>query len=186
MYLYWRDHQGWLHQGMEGSQVKKYQIICPSLKTNVSSCDTIAKQKTLISNYKSAIGAQSFEKQLEAVYKHTFTLMLQSPTQRSADKDNCMAMWTILFSTPSINWTTQNVNYREEWIEFIGQHKSIKGINRDQWNHVLKFARLSLADEKLRFHSEEQSWPSIIDEFAASIKKKMQFKRGVEGSEMEF
>jgi DCN1-like protein 1/2 len=110
--------------------------------------------------------------------------MLQSSAQRSADKDTCVSMWSILFAPPSIDWTTANVDWRDEWLQFINDHKSIKGINRDQWNHVLKFAKLSLEDETLEFHSEEQSWPSIIDEFADLMKGKIKALK--EDGEMEF
>ena len=104
------------------------------------------------------------------VYKHTFDLLLQSG-QRSAEKSTCIDSWRILLSAPAFDWSSPSFNWLEEWIRFIEGPSSVKGISRDQWNHVLKFAKLTQNDENLSFHSEEQSWPALIDEFVSHVKE---------------
>jgi DCN1-like protein 1/2 len=81
-------------------------------------------------------------------------------------------MWALLLSQPSLHWVTPQMNWLEQWIAFVTGPCTAKGISRDLWNHVLKFARLTLDDESLSWHSEEQSWPAIIDEFAEYMRKK--------------
>ncbi|KAF2663492.1 hypothetical protein BT63DRAFT_120646 [Microthyrium microscopicum] len=148
------------------------------------SCDTITKQKNAIASYKANLGADTNKKVLENVYKHAFTLLMQSPQQRSADKEACIEIWKILLSAPSLDWRAPNAPWLKLWIDFIQKRQSVKVITRDQWNHVLKFATESMADPTLGFHSEEQSWPSIIDEFAAEMKEYLSKSQASE--EMEF
>jgi len=150
-----------------------FMMIALSLRSNSTRSDTISKQKSLVKSSKSSIGQPDHAKQLEDVYKNTFALMLQGAGARTAGKEHCIDMWSLLFSPPSLDWKSENVNWLQEWTNFITDSESIKGINRDQWNHVLKFAKLTLEDETLSFHSDEQSWPSIIDEFAEVMKKKI-------------
>jgi DCN1-like protein 1/2 len=111
--------------------------------------------------------------------------MMQNQGQRSADKVMCIEFWKVLLSAPSLEWSSPAFKWRDEWIEFVTNHKSIKTVSRDQWNHVLKFARLSLADPTLGFHNEEQSWPSVIDEFVDHVKA-LQGGAKAAGEEMEF
>jgi DCN1-like protein 1/2 len=108
---------------------------------------------------------------LDKVYKYAFVLMMQNQGQRSADKAMCIEFWKVLLSAPSLDWSTPSLNWLEDWIQFVTNHNSLKTVSRDQWNHVLKFARLSLRDPTLGFHNEEQSWPSVIDEYVEHIKK---------------
>jgi DCN1-like protein 1/2 len=106
---------------------------------------------------------------LDKVYKNTFGLLLQQG-QRSAEKSTCIDFWRILLSAPSLGWSSPSFDWLEEWITFINGPSGVKGISRDQWNHVLKFARLSLQDPSLTFHNEEQSWPALIDDFVAHVR----------------
>jgi hypothetical protein len=122
---------------------------------------------------KSGFSSNGSEAFFERMYKHSFNLLLAAPGQRTADKAQCIELWTALFSAPSLQWETKNVNWLEEWNSFV-ESSSVKGINRDQWNHVLKLAKMSLQDETLSWHDEEQSWPSIIDDFVADFKSKHQ------------
>jgi DCN1-like protein 1/2 len=75
----------------------------------------------------------------------------------------------------------------EDWIGFIESRSSIKGISRDQWNQLFKFAKLSIEDESLRWHNEEQSWPALIDEFVAHVREMRGDEPGSEDDiEMEY
>jgi DCN1-like protein 1/2 len=123
---------------------------------------------------------------------HTFTLLLQDPRQKSADKAMCIEMWPPLLTQPSLHWATPRRNWLQEWLAFLtGPRCTAKGVSRDLWSHVLKFARRTLEDETLAWHSEEQSWPALIDEFVEFIKAGERESRGGpearEGAdEMEF
>jgi len=158
----------------------------PSVLANLNRCDTILKQKQFITANKNLLGSPSSTALLEQVYRISFGLLLQQG-QRSAEKSACISFWRILLSPPGLDWSTESVNWLNEWIDYVEGQSSIKGISRDQWNHVLKFARLSVSDKTLSFHSEEQSWPALIDDFVTHMKE----KRGDSGAnpddvEMEY
>lgn len=148
-------------------------------------CETVAKQKALIASHKNQLADPSSSEILDKVYRYAFTLMMQTKGQRSADKDMCIEFWKLLLSSPSLNWKTANFDWLQDWLQFIINHKSVKTISRDQWNHVLKFARLSLEDESLGFHNEEQSWPSIVDEYVEQCRSKGVAPKG-STEEMEY
>lgn len=137
------------------------------------------KQKQFITANKNTLGIPQNASLLETVYKHTFDLLLQSG-QRSAEKSTCIDSWRILLSAPAFDWSSPSFNWLDEWIRFIDGPSSVKGISRDQWNHVLKFAKLTQNDENLSFHSEEQSWPALIDEFVTHVKEVRGIVKGTE------
>jgi DCN1-like protein 1/2 len=122
---------------------------------------------------------------MELTYKGTFPLLLQSG-QRSAEKGACIDSWRTLFSAPCLAWSTPSFNWLENWITFVEESKGVKGISKDQWAHVLKFAKLSLKDESLSFHNDEQSWPALIDEFVDYVKAARGDKAPQGDVEMEY
>jgi Cullin binding len=133
---------------------------------------------------KANLGTPSNEPFFESVYKHSFQLLLATPGQRSVDKASCVELWIVLFTPPSFKWGSQQVDWLKEWNDFVeSPNCSIKGINRDQWNHVLKLALASMKDESLDWHNDEQSWPSIIDDFVADFRER---HPKAEGEAMEF
>jgi DCN1-like protein 1/2 len=118
---------------------------------------------------------------------YTFNLLLQDPRQKSADKAMCIEMWPLLLTKPSLHWATPRTNWLQQWIAFLKGPCTAKGVSRDLWNHLLKFARLTLEDETLSWHSEEQSWPALIDEFVEYVRSKEEAGAPPEADdEMEF
>jgi hypothetical protein len=155
---------------------------------NRSSCDTLAKQKAYIATNARALGTPQKAALLDKIYMYTFSLLLQDPRQKSADKAMCVDMWQPLLTKPSLHWATARTNWLQEWIAFLtGPTCTARGVSRDLWSHVLKFARMTLQDESLAWHSEEQSWPALIDEFVEHVRAKQgQASGGAEDDEMEF
>jgi DCN1-like protein 1/2 len=187
MSKYRRDSQRRLHQRLESIQVRHGGLKGVEAITNlVFRCDSIAKQKQFITAHKNTLGNHMQTELLDKVYKNTFGLLLQQG-QRSAEKSTCIEFWRTLFSPPSLKWSTPSFNWLEEWIKFINGPSGVKGISRDQWNHVLKFARFSLQDQSLSFHNEEQSWPALIDDFVAHVRDLRGDKKGGEDDvDMEY
>jgi DCN1-like protein 1/2 len=101
------------------------------------------------------------------------------------DKENCVEVWKVLFSAPSLNWRTPNNNWLELWINFV-QKSSTKAINMDVWMQTLKFAEESLRDESLKWWSEEASWPALVDEFVEHIREERGENGPEELDEMEY
>jgi len=155
--------------------------------------DTLAKQKAYINDNGRVLGAPQNAAVLDRVYMYTFNLLLQDPRQKSADKAMCVDMWQPLLTAPSLHWATRRHNWLQLWIAFLtGPTCTAKGVSRDLWSHVLKFARMTLQDETLSWHNEEQSWPALIDEFVEYVReqKEEDADEGAEASaeddEMEF
>jgi DCN1-like protein 1/2 len=147
-------------------------------------CDTLAKQKAYINANGSTLGTPENAALLDKIYAYTFNLLLQDPRQKSADKAMCVDMWQPLLTAPSLNWATPRHNWLQLWIGFLtGPTCTAKGVSRDLWNHVLKFARKTLQDESLGWHSEEQSWPALLDEFVEYVRAKDAETHAVAGAE---
>jgi DCN1-like protein 1/2 len=121
---------------------------------------------------------------MDKVWKNSFSLLLEQG-QRSAEKATCIDSWRTLLVKPSFEWKSKSYDWLEEWITFLEKNNSIKGISRDLWNHILKFARETIADESLRFHTDEASWPALIDEFAEHIKEVRGLNKRDEDVDME-
>ena len=77
--------------------------------------------------------------------------------------------WRLLFSEPSVEWSTKSTPWLEWWIEFL-QTKYKKSVNKDMWDQTMVFALKTLEDENLSFWSEDSAWPGVIDEFVAYVK----------------
>lgn len=110
------------------------------------------------------------------VYQHTFQLLRANALQKAITSDMAEAYWTLLFTSPlsAVKWTSASSPWLVWWIEYITTEYK-RSINKDVWNQTLKFAQATLQDPTLSFWNEEASWPSVIDDFVAWVKKE---KRG--------
>ncbi|KAG8989591.1 hypothetical protein FRB90_002169 [Tulasnella sp. 427] len=59
----------------------------------------------------------------------------------------------------------------EQLLAFIADHPSYKAVNKDLWTMTLEFC-LSLEDRSLAEWNEDESWPSMLDEFVAWERKR--------------
>ncbi|KAF2743187.1 DUF298-domain-containing protein [Sporormia fimetaria CBS 119925] len=136
-------------------------------------CDTLDKQRAHIQNLKQTLPSQpdTFSK----IYTYTFQLAITGQ-QRAIPLEAAVAYWELLFTSPlsALKWSTPSSPFITWWIEFLNTVWK-RSINKDIWGQTLKFAKLTLQDERLGFWSEESSWPSVIDEFVEWVKKE---KRG--------
>lgn len=135
---------------------------------NVSSSDTIVKQKAYVANQ---INQLSTDIALfKRVYKHTFICSRESGAKALA-LENALIYWEMLFTPPGRAWVTVSTNWFELWSEFL-KAKWTKSINKDMWNQTLEFSIRTMQDETLSFWSEDGAWPGVIDEFVAYVKEK--------------
>ncbi|PSK43099.1 hypothetical protein B9Z65_7053 [Elsinoe australis] len=107
---------------------------------------------------------------LKKVYKHTF-LIAKAQGSKSIPLEAAIEYWRLLFSSPSLDWSTPNNPWLEWWIEFL-QEKWKKSVNKDMWDQTLSFADKTLKDDSLSWWSEDSAWPGVIDEFVAWVKEK--------------
>ena len=114
------------------------------------------------------------------VYKYTFELA-KTGNQKAIPLETATAYWELLFDSElsAVQWTSPNTPWSKWWIEFLNASWK-KSVNKDMWNQTLVFAHNTLADEAMSFWNEEASWPSVIDDFVAWIRKE---KRGESGTE---
>lgn len=138
--------------------------------------DTIEKQKKFIQQRRASLGQPVNREVLKNVYNHTFKLLITGAGQRAVVKEACVAMWQVLFKSPSLDWRTTKFNWLDLWTEFVLDN-DIKMINSDVWKQTFKFAEESTKDESLAWWSEESAWPALVDEFVEWHKK----KNGTEG-----
>lgn len=61
----------------------------------------------------------------------------------------------------------------ERLLAFIAEHPSYKAVNKDLWSMTLEFC-LALEETSIAEWNEEESWPSLLDEFVAWEKKRIQ------------
>ncbi|KAF1957940.1 DUF298-domain-containing protein [Byssothecium circinans] len=138
-------------------------------------CDTIDKQKAYLKSLKQRL--PSNKEAFAKVYKYTFTLG-KAANQKAVPLDVAITYWELLFTSPlaAVRWKTPSTPWITWWSEFLNSQWK-KSVNRDMWNETLRFAQLTLEDEAISFWNEESSWPSVIDDFVAWVKKE---KRGGE------
>lgn len=118
------------------------------------------------------------------VYQHAFQLLRANALQKAITLDMAEAYWSLLFASPlsPIQWTSASSPWLDWWIEYI-KNVYKRSINRDVWNQTLKFAQATLEDPSLGFWNEEASWPSVIDDFVAWVKKEKRGEREAEDME---
>lgn len=90
-------------------------------------------------------------------YKWTYKFGLDIETgQRTLPSDMAMGLWKLIFSQsqpPVI----------EQWIEFLEEHPSIRGIPRDTWDMFLNF--VEQVGDDLSTYDDTEAWPSLFDDF---------------------
>lgn len=90
-------------------------------------------------------------------YKWTYKFGLEIETgQRTLPSDMAMGLWKLIFSQnqpPVI----------EQWIEFLEEHPSIRGIPRDTWDMFLNF--VEQVGDDLSTYDDTEAWPSLFDDF---------------------
>lgn len=89
--------------------------------------------------------------------------------------------WRLLFSEPSLEWSTSSTPWLDWWIEFL-ELRWKKSVNKDMWDQTLNFAIRTLDDESLKWWSEDSAWPGVVDEFVQYVQKE---KRGGDAMEVE-
>ncbi|TIA51263.1 DUF298-domain-containing protein [Aureobasidium pullulans] len=128
----------------------------------------IKKLRDTVQQRRQSLASPTFRPTFKQIYKHTF-LLARAQGQKAVALDMATEYWRLLFTSPSLEWTSQNTPWLEWWIEFL-QEKYKKSVNKDMWDQTLVFAEKTLADEALSFWSEDSAWPGVIDEFVEYIK----------------
>lgn len=128
----------------------------------------IKKLRDTVQQRRQSLASPTFRPTFKQIYKHTF-LLARAQGQKAVALDMATEYWRLLFTSPSLEWTSQNTPWLEWWIEYL-QEKYKKSVNKDMWDQTLVFAEKTLADEALSFWSEDSAWPGVIDEFVEYIK----------------
>jgi len=98
---------------------------------------------------------------LPEVYRYTFGVALEAPS-RVLPLEEAQQYWALLLHSWSL---------REEFCSWAASHMKGKGINRDLWMMVLKFATEVPAD--LSTYDENPAWPVVFDEFVEYYRSQM-------------
>ncbi|KAI9667344.1 MAG: Scaffold-type E3 ligase [Bathelium mastoideum] len=133
--------------------------------------DTLPKQKALLANRKASLAHPSSGPLFHAIYKHTWLIARPSPSAKIVALDAAIINWRTLFTPPARDWRSASTPWLEWWCEFCEQ-KWKRGVNRDMWEQLGKFAEESLKDEGLGWYSDEGAWPSVVDEFVGFVKER--------------
>eukprot|EP00730_Choanoeca_flexa_P013333 TRINITY_DN5208_c0_g1_i2.p1 TRINITY_DN5208_c0_g1~~TRINITY_DN5208_c0_g1_i2.p1 ORF type:complete len:186 (+),score=31.17 TRINITY_DN5208_c0_g1_i2:152-709(+) len=75
-----------------------------------------------------------------------------------------MGMWQLVFSTPE-----RPSKHLPVFFEFL-QQSDTRGITRDTWDLYLTFT--DTVDEACSNYSDEEAWPSLLDEFVEYVQEK--------------
>jgi DCN1-like protein 1/2 len=148
----------------------------------VCSINDVKKMSETVQQRRDSLGEQSFRATFKNIYKHTFKLA-KVPEQKAVGLEMASEYWRLLFTKPSLEWSTASTPWLEWWIEFLTE-KYKKSVNKDLWDQTLVFAEKTLADEGMSFWSEDSAWPGVIDEFVEYVKTDKRGGQGV-GDAME-
>ncbi|EON70011.1 hypothetical protein W97_09277, partial [Coniosporium apollinis CBS 100218] len=107
---------------------------------------------------------------LRRIYRHTFTLAL-APPARSIDLDAALVYWRLLFSAPSLQWSTPSAPWLDWWCEFL-ETRFKKAVNKDLWDQTFKLVEECIRDASLGWWDENGAWPGVIDDFVAWVGEK--------------
>jgi len=97
------------------------------------------------------------------LYQRAFLAGKESQ-HKALGKNDALIYWGILFDPAVHPWRSKNVNWLEAWTQFLTE-KWTRTISKDLWNQTLLFATKTMEDDTLSFWSEDQAWPSAIDDF---------------------
>lgn len=103
------------------------------------------------------------------VYRHAF-IAGKEASQKALPVENAMEYWKVLFAAPGRPWVGATRDWASLWQTFLTEKWS-RSVNKDMWNMTLEFANKTMEDENLRFYSDEDSWPGVIDDFVAWYRK---------------
>ncbi|KIO23428.1 hypothetical protein M407DRAFT_244785 [Tulasnella calospora MUT 4182] len=105
------------------------------------------------------------QKAFREFYVFCFNLMKKAEA-RVMEMELASAAWSVVLQPkyPII----------ERLLAFIAEHPSYKAVNKDLWSMTLEFC-IALEEKSIaEWDDEEGSWPSLIDEFVAWEKKRIQ------------
>jgi len=95
-------------------------------------------------------------------YAFCFGLMKKSES-RVLEMEIATATWSVVLQSkfPII----------QHLLEFIHDHPSYKAVNKDLWTMTLEFG-YAVEEKDLQDWNDDESWPSMLDEFVAWEKKR--------------
>uniref|UniRef100_A0A6U4P392 Defective in cullin neddylation protein n=1 Tax=Neobodo designis TaxID=312471 RepID=A0A6U4P392_NEODS len=93
-------------------------------------------------------------------YNFVFEWSRETPSVRSIGPDVACALWPMVFGSRQFKWLSQ-------WMDFVTAQG--KPVRRDVWKLTLDFL-----SEDLTAYSAEGSWPTMMDDFVASLREKGQ------------
>ena len=76
------------------------------------------------------------------------------PNQRILTLDMAISLWKLVF-------TVHTPQLIDNWLYFLEQHPSIRGIPKDTWNMFLNFCDQCDIDN----YDDTEAWPSLFDDF---------------------
>ena len=104
------------------------------------------------------------------VYKQTF-LIARLPGQKILPLETALEYWRLLFTGPSLSWSTANTPWLTYWLDYL-ETRWKKSVSRDMWDQTGVFAMKSLDDESMSWWSEDGAWPGVLDEFVVYVREK--------------
>ncbi|KAI5205246.1 hypothetical protein AUEXF2481DRAFT_9266 [Aureobasidium subglaciale EXF-2481] len=128
----------------------------------------VKKMRDTVEQRRAKLADPSFRPTFKSIYKHTFILARQ-PGQKAVALEAATEYWNLLFTSPSLDWSSPSTPWLDWWKEFL-ETKYKKSVNKDMWDQTLVFAEKTLDDEALSFWSEDSAWPGVIDEFVEYVK----------------
>lgn len=120
--------------------------------------DSLNTLKTKLAQWKQDIKDASIYKQF---YTYVFDYT-KAKEARSIPCEIAVPTWRIIFSG--------RYSLLENWLDFI-ENKYKKAITKDTWNQFLDFSR-TISTDFSNYDADSGAWPSVIDEFVETIKKK--------------
>ena len=133
--------------------------------------DTLVKQRAQADAFRGQLRADADF--FRAVYRHTFVLGkgAEGPGARAVALDTAVEFWRLLFDADT-GWPWRSPDgtaWLAPWTDFL-QARWKKSVGRDLWDQTLAFARRTAEDGSLKWWSEDQAWPSVVDEFVEFVK----------------
>jgi len=101
---------------------------------------------------------EGFERDPEGAFQKFYSYcfgLARTEQQRNIDVQTAMALWNVLI--------LQKYPIMPDFIAFLEQNSSLKGVTKDLWNMVPEFCKS--VDKDLNGYDECEAWPSLIDDF---------------------